>query len=83
MAPLTPQLKHPSPPPPHPNLPDTPPPTDPSFYGPTTPKLLVMLRDPTRRLRHAFFSHGHYTKRHGAHAEGFDAYAREQARPEL
>ena len=41
-------------------------------------KLLVILRDPTLRLRTAFYEHPHYGKRFGRDAEGFAKYVTEQ-----
>ena len=41
--------------------------------------LVALLRDPGDRLYSAFWYYGHYTKKHGASAEGFDAYVAQQA----
>jgi N-acetylgalactosamine 4-sulfate 6-O-sulfotransferase len=48
-----------------------------AFFG-SAVKLIVLLRDPVDRLRHAFYGHPHYGKRYGKSAEGLAKYSIEQ-----
>ena len=48
-----------------------------AFYG-TNVKLIATVRNPTDRLRHAFYSHPHYARKYGKGSAGLLTYAREQ-----
>lgn len=47
-------------------------------YGNTSPKFIVMLRDPVERLYSAYWFYAHYQSRYGSTSQGFLTYIREQ-----
>ena len=48
-----------------------------AFYGARV-RLVAILRNPTDRLRHAYYAHPHYARKYGSGGEGLSAYVAEQ-----